>query len=41
MNKIEYEKPEIEVVEINAESNILNTYPGPGGNEGIGGGVDD
>jgi len=41
MNKRIYEKPTSEVVMLCFETNMLATTPSPGGNEGIGGGVDD
>ena len=44
MEKMEYERPSIEVFEVNTETVILNGSPGnpgAGGGEGIGGGVDD
>jgi len=41
MVKFQYEQPESYCVEFKVENAILNTSPGSGGSEGIGGGVDD
>ena len=41
MEKFQYEQPESYCIEFKVENTILNTSPGAGGSEGVGGGVDD